>query len=69
LDSPGFEAQLGAWAESVMVSMPRRTGRPQAVNLAVALDGKTRRGPRQQEAPVGHLLSALAHQVDMTLAQ
>ena len=69
LDCAGFEAQLGAWAESVVASTSAGTGRPQAAEPAVALDGKTLRGSRKQGAPGVHLLSALAHQVGVTLAQ
>jgi Transposase DDE domain len=35
----------------------------------IALDGKTLRGSKKQGAPGTHLLSALAHQVGVTLAQ
>ena len=35
----------------------------------IAIDGKTRRGSRQQGAAGAHLLSALAHRVGVTLAQ
>jgi predicted transposase YbfD/YdcC len=69
LDCAGFEAQLGAWAEGVMASMPPGTVRAQAAEPAVALDGNTLRGSRKQGAPGVHLLSALAHQVGVTLAQ
>ena len=69
LDCAGFEAQLGAWAEGVMASRPPATGRPQAAEPAVALDGKTLRGSRTPGAPGVHRLSALAHQVGVTLAQ
>jgi len=69
LDGVGFEAQLGAWAESVVASTPGGTDRPQAAEPAVALDGKTLRGSRQQGAPGVHRLSALAPQVGVTLAQ
>lgn len=69
LDCVGFEAQLRAWAESVVASTPGGTDRPQAAEPAVALDGKTLRGSRKQGAPGVHLLSALAHQVGVTLAQ
>ena len=69
LDCVGFEAQLGAWAESVVASTPGGPARPQAAEPAVALDGKTLRGSRKQGAPGVHLLSALAHQVGVTLAQ
>jgi hypothetical protein len=69
LDCAGFEAQLGAWAEGIVASMPPGTGRLQAAEPAVALDGKTLRGSRKQGAPGVHLLAALAHQVGVTLAQ
>ena len=68
LDCAGFAAQLGAWAEGMVASRPPGTGRPQAAAPALALDGKTRRGSRQQGAPGGPLLSALAHPVGGTLA-
>jgi predicted transposase YbfD/YdcC len=69
LDCARFEAQLGAWAESVVASTPAGTDGPQATEPAVALDGKTLRGSRKQGAPGVHLLSALAHHVGVTLAQ
>lgn len=65
----GFEAPLGAWAESVVASTPGGTDRPQAAEPAVALEGKTLRGSRKPGAPGVHLRSALAHQVGVTLAQ
>ena len=43
--------------------------RPETPELAVALDGKTLRGSKKQGAPGTHLLSALAHQIGVTLAQ
>lgn len=69
LDGAAFEAQLGAWAEGVMATMPPATSRPHAAEPAVALDGKTLRGSRKQGAPGVHLRSALAHHVGVTLAQ
>src|SRR5215510_12186648 len=69
LDCAGFEAQLGAWAESIEASMPLGAGRPHAAEPAVALDSKTLRGSRKQGAPGVHLLSALSHHVGLTLAQ
>jgi DDE_Tnp_1-associated len=60
------EAHLGAWADSVVGSLPAATERPE---VAMALDGKTLRGSKKQGAPGTHLLSALAHQVGVTLAQ
>jgi predicted transposase YbfD/YdcC len=61
-----FEAHVGAWADSVVGSLPPAPETPAA---AVALDGKTLRGSKQQGAPATHLLSALAHHVGVTLAQ
>ena len=61
-----FEAHLGTWAESVVGSLPAA---PETPGTAVALDGKTLRGSKKQGAPGTHLLSALAHQVGVTLAQ
>src|SRR5438093_11251672 len=61
-----FEAHLGAWADSVVGSLPAA---PETPEVAMALDGKTLRGSKKHGAPGTHLLSALAHQVGVTLAQ
>src|SRR5438093_11015749 len=61
-----FEAHLGAWADSVVGSLPAA---PETPEVAMALDGKTLRGSKKQGAPGAHLLSALAHHVGVTLAQ
>jgi len=66
VDRDAFETHLGAWADSVVGSLPAA---PEAPEPAVALDGKTLRGAKKQGAPGTHLLSALAHQVGVTLAQ
>jgi len=66
VDRDAVEATLGAWAESVVVSTPPA---PSAGEAAIALDGKTLRGSRQQGAPGVHLLSALSHHLGLTLAQ
>jgi len=60
------EAHLGAWADSVVESLPAT---PETPEVAMALDGKTLRGSKKQGAPGMHLLSALAHYVGVTLAQ
>ena len=60
-----FEAHVGAWADSIVGSLPTAPETPAAV---VAVDGKTLRGSKKQGAPGTHLLSALAHQVGVTLA-
>ena len=61
-----FEAKLGAWAETVSATDPSLL---EATPTATALDGKTLRGSKKQGAPGAHLLSALSHQVGVTLAQ
>lgn len=66
VDRDEFETHLRAWADSVVGSLPVAPGAPEP---AVALDGKTLRGSKKQGAPGTHLLSALAHQIGVTLAQ
>lgn len=66
VDRDEFETHLGAWADSVVGSLPAA---PETPEPAVALDGKTLRGSKKQGAPGTHLLSALAHQVGVTLTQ
>ena len=66
VDRDAFEAHLGTWADSVVGS---RSAAPETPEPAVALDGKTLRGSKKQGAPGTHLLSALAHQVGVTLSQ
>ena len=65
VDREVLEAQLGAWAETLLGEAPR----PAAGEDAIAIDGKTLRGSQKQGAPGAHLLSALAHRVGLTLAQ
>jgi len=66
VDRDEFEAHLGAWADQVVGNLPPG---PERAETAIALDGKTLRGSKKQGAPGIHLLSALAHQVGVTLAQ
>lgn len=61
-----FEAKLGAWAQGVTSELSTS---PESPVAATAIDGKTLRGSKKQGAPGVHLLSALSHQVSMTLAQ
>jgi predicted transposase YbfD/YdcC len=65
LDSTLVEAILGAWAESVLTALPPVPGELEAM----AIDGKTLRGSRQQGAPAAHLLSVLSHRLGLTLWQ
>src|SRR5262249_56854757 len=59
-------AYLGAWADEVVGSLPPG---PEPPEPAIALEGKTRRGAKNQGAPRSHLLASLAHHVRVTLAQ
>jgi hypothetical protein len=65
VDRDAFEAHLGAWADQVVGSRSPGLEPPET---AIALDGKTLRGAKKQGAPGTPLLSALAHQVGVTLA-
>lgn len=66
LDREGFEAQLGTWADEVMMSTPTADGAPEE---AIAVDGKTLRGSKKQGAPGTHLLSVVGHRLGLTLTQ
>jgi hypothetical protein len=55
-------------AERVVASLSLGAGGLPGLEPAVALDGKTLRGSRKPGAPGVHLLSAVAHQVGVTLA-
>jgi predicted transposase YbfD/YdcC len=65
LDRSRVEAALGAWAERVLPALPPATGEPEAL----ALEGKTRRGRRNQGAPAVHLLAVLSHRLGLTVWQ
>lgn len=66
LDRSRFEAVLGAWAEEVLRATAA-AGPPPLEGIAI--DGKTLRGSRKQGAPGVHLLSAVSHQLGLTLGQ
>jgi hypothetical protein len=63
LDGTLVEATLGAWAERVLTALPPAPGELEAL----ASDGKTLRGSRQQGAPATHLLSGLSHRLGLAL--
>jgi hypothetical protein len=52
VDRDEFESHRGAWADSVVGSLPST---PEAPEPAAALDGKTLRGAKKQGAPGTHL--------------
>ncbi len=60
------EAKLGAWAQGITAA---HSPACETDLEATAIDGKTLRGSNKPGAPGVHLLSALSHQVGMTLAQ
>jgi predicted transposase YbfD/YdcC len=62
LDGSLVEATLGAWAASVLTALPPAPGELEAL----AIDGKTLRGSRQQAAPAVHLLSVRSHRSGLT---
>jgi hypothetical protein len=63
LDRTLVEATLGAWVASILTALPPATGEREAL----AIDGKTLRGSRQQGAPAAHLLSVLSHRLGLTV--
>lgn len=76
LDREQLEERLGAWTQEVLSvwpggcsgeTAPRRSS--DVLLEGVALDGKTLRGSRRQEAPGVHLLSAFSHRLGVTLGQ
>jgi hypothetical protein len=69
LDRAKVEAVLGAWAEAVLAALPAADPPVAPLLEAVALDGKTLRGSRKQQAPGVHLLSALSQRLGLTLNQ
>jgi predicted transposase YbfD/YdcC len=56
-----MEKKIGAWAESLLVKLKGRDN--------ISLDGKTAKGSRKQGSNISHFLSALGHEMGLTLAQ
>lgn len=65
LDRQAFERALAAWAESVLAATPPQKGEKEAL----AIDGKTLRGSKQQGALAVHLLSVLSQRLGLPLFQ
>jgi hypothetical protein len=68
LDRQKLEARLSEWAERVIAVLPADAAKA-GEESAVAIDGKTLRGSRRQQAPGVHLLSAVSHRLGITLGQ
>ena len=66
IDREAFEAQVGAWAESLVATGPAV---PEAPAIASAVAGKTLRGSKKQGAPETHLVSVVTHRGGRTLTQ
>jgi hypothetical protein len=65
LDRQALERVLSAWAETILASLPPSKGSWEAL----AIDGKTLRGSKQQGALEVHLVSVLSHRLGLTLYQ
>jgi hypothetical protein len=65
LDRQAFERTLAAWAESALAATPLAKGEREAL----AIDGKTLRGSKQQGALDVHRLSVLSQRLGLTLYQ
>jgi DDE_Tnp_1-associated len=65
LDRQVLERVLSAWAETVLAALPA----PKGIREALAIDGKTLRGSKQQGALDVHLVSVLSHRLGLTLYQ
>ena len=65
LDRHAFERLLSAWAEGALAATPPQKGEREAL----AIDGKTVRGSKQQGALDVHLLSVLSQRLGLTLFQ
>ncbi len=78
IDADDLEERLMVWVESVIaetksagvvVSSESSEAEGEFRFDAVALDGKTLRGSKKQDAKLSHLLSAVDHSTGMTLVQ
>lgn len=78
IDADDLEERLMMWVESVLaeikaagvaVSSASAEEEEASPPDAIALDGKTLRGSKKQDATLSHLLSAVDHKTGMTLIQ
>ncbi len=76
IDADDLEKYLMSWVESVVAEMKAagievasESSEEASPPDAIALDGKTLRGSKKQDAILSHLLSAVDHQTAMTLVQ
>jgi len=64
IDWQALEARITQWGLRVLQILERHT-----TLAGIAIDGKTLRGSKKQGAAESHLLSAVVHQLGLTLAQ
>ena len=64
LDAAALENRLTQWALTHLENLP-----PETNTQAIAIDGKTLCGSKQQGATITHLLSIVSHQLGITLTQ
>ncbi len=69
LDIKLLEAKLGEWAEGIVSQEQEATAGEAVAGEAVAVDGKALRGSLKQDADISYLLSAVSHEIGLTLAQ
>lgn len=65
IDIVALEAKLAQWTQAVLAQWVSATG----ATVAIAVDGKTLRGSRRQGAPEAHVLSAVVHELGLTVGQ
>ena len=65
LDTEALENVLTHWVSTVMRSLPKPTHRL----VAVAIDGKTLGGSKDEDAPQRHLLAAVSDELGIVLAE
>ena len=63
IDIKALETTLSQWAKNVLTQIATQEAE------AIAVDGKTLIGSQKQDAVISHLLSAVSHQLGITLAQ
>lgn len=63
IEVKALETTLSQWAKNVLTQIATQEAE------AIAIDGKTLIGSQKQDAVISHLLSAVSHQLGITLAQ
>jgi predicted transposase YbfD/YdcC len=67
-----LEKKLGEWAEGILEDIENIVGlsqKQEAASEGMSIDGKTLRGSLNQDSSITHLLSAVSHNLGLTVAQ